>query len=228
MRRAWRSLGAVVATAVVAAAAGGCGGASDNGESAKPAPTVLADAKAASAAAGSVHLSGSLHQGGHSLALDEVAGSGGGGGTVTEGGATLRVVVRGSTIYLFGDEASWAALTSPAVAKVVAGRWLRTTTANQSFASLAELFSVSALVRSFTPSGQLARGATTTFAGQRAVPLLDRGSDGGTMYVAATGKPYILGLSGAGAQGHITFDRYGASSLPAPPATSTDLSSLAG
>jgi hypothetical protein len=78
------------------------------------------------------------------------------------------------------------------------------------------------------PEGQVTKQAVTSVDGKRAIPLLD--SNGGTLYVAATGPAYILKITNtgksSGGAGTITFDHYGNAAIPAVPTGAVDLPSL--
>jgi hypothetical protein len=109
----------------------------------------------------------------------------------------------------------------------LAGRWLKTTTANQDFADLTNLLDISKLASALTPSGALTKGAPTTFNKVAVVPLHDTGAKGGTLYVAATGKPYMIAVRGGGTEpGTVTFSQYGTAKVPSPPAGAINLSQL--
>jgi hypothetical protein len=72
----------------------------------------------------------------------------------------------------------------------------------------------------------VSKGATTTLAGQQAIPVTDT-TKGGTLYVATSGKPYPLEITKSGAEsGKITFDRWGASVPLATPANAVDITQL--
>jgi hypothetical protein len=74
--------------------------------------------------------------------------------------------------------------------------------------------------------GTLVKGPITTARGMKAVPLTDR-TKGGTLYVAATGKPYPIEVVNGGADnGQITFDRFNQPVSLTPPAGAIDMSQL--
>lgn len=213
----------VVATVVPVLAAAGlltaCGGASSNGEAAKPATQILADTQKATGAASSVHVSGSGTVSNSSLKIDVVAGHSRGGGTITAGGAVLNLILDTPNIFIKANQATIDALTgNAALAHSEADRWLQTSTTDPSIGSLSELLDITKLPKTFTFGGTPTKKALTTFAGVSAIPLLDPKS-GGTLYVASTGQPYILGIKGAPSGGGATlsFDHYNHAKVPGTP-----------
>jgi hypothetical protein len=205
--------------------------AADNGEAANSADEILANAQKASNAATSVHVSGSGTSSGTALSVDAILGHGRGGGTVSVNGATFDTVLDGQEIYLKADEASWSKLLNgdTAAASLLSGKWLKTTASNQDFSDFASLLDISKLVSSLQPSGTVTKEPPTTFGGLPVIPLKDNGPDGGLLYVAGHGTPYIVAVSGgrSGDKGAIHFDQYNSATLPAPPSGAVDLNALA-
>lgn len=131
---------------------------------------------------------------GKPVQLDVTAAHGAGGGTISISGATVQIVLHQPNAYIRADAASWGELVnSPAAGRLLAGKWLQTTTADQNFADLAKIVDLTQLAENATPTGTLTKGQLTTFNGTSVVPLTDSGPDSGTLYVAATGKPVIEG-----------------------------------
>ena len=202
--------------------------ASSNGEAAKSPTRILADAKAATNGTSTVTISGTVVTGGHRVSLNIVSGHGAGGGTISRDGETFRVVVTPPNIYMTADAATWTKVAGNAAAgQLLADKWIQTTTDNTDFGDFSRLVDISALTRTMTPTGTLSRGAVTTYRGKRAIPLIDHTSkDPGTMYVAATGRPYILGIVSPKGKSHLLFSHYGSAQPPAAPTTSISLSQL--
>lgn len=219
--RPTRLVAAVGSVAALAAGAAACGGAASNGEEAKSATQVLADAKAAMGRASSFHVSGRFSQQGSAISVDLNLSPQRGGGTVTVSGATLNVVVAGGTIYLKADQRSWQKLTnSTSEAQLLAGRWIKAPTSSPDFSELASVADEKQLLGGITPEGSMTkRPGTTDWNGQPTVVLAD--STGSTIYVAATGPPYILYARNTsksqGGQGSVTVDQYGSAAVPAVP-----------
>ncbi|HET6809663.1 MAG TPA: hypothetical protein VFH50_01475 [Acidimicrobiales bacterium] len=221
MRSGVRAVVAAACFCALGAGASACGGAASNGEEAKSATQVLTDAKAAMGRASSFHVSGHFTQQGSAIAIDLNLSPQRGGGTVTVSGATLDEVVAGGTIYLKADEKSWQKLTNSASeAQLLAGHWIKAPTSNPDFTDLASVADEKQLLGGITPEGSLTRRpGTTDWNGQSTVVLAD--STGSTIYVAATGAPYIVYARNTsksqGGQGSVTIDQYGSAPVPAVP-----------
>lgn len=210
----------IAAVLTVAALLTGCGGSGANGESGKAGAQIVTDARKATMAASSVHVSGAGTTTSTPLKLDVVAGPGQGGGTITSGNTGLDLILNGQSIYVKADAATIQSLTgNAATAAGEANKWLQTTSTNSAFAGLSQLLDITKLPQSFTFGGEPTKQSATTFAGVAVIPVFDPKS-GGTLYVATTGKPYIIGIKGAKSSGGatLTFDHYGTAKVPpAPP-----------
>jgi hypothetical protein len=205
--------------------------AADNGEAAKSADEILADAQRATSGASTVHVSGSGASSGTALTIDAVLGHGRGGGTVSVNGATFDTVLDAQEIYLKADAASWSKVLNgnAAVASLLSDKWLKTTASNQDFSDFVSLLDISKFVSSLQPSGTVTKEPPTTLRGVPVIPLKDNGPDGGVLYVAGHGPPYIVAITGgaSGDTGTIHFDQYNSATLPPPPAGAVDLNALA-
>jgi hypothetical protein len=202
-----------------AAVVAGCGGSGSNGEGAKAARQIVSDAQKATAAAASVHVSGSGSTTTTPLKLDVVAGPGQGGGTITSGNTVLNLILDKQSIYIKADAATIRSLTGNATtAADEANRWLQTSSTNSSLTGLSQLLDITKLPQSFAFGGVPTKQAATTFAGVAVIPVFDPKS-GGTLFVATTGKPYIIGIKGAKSSGGATliFDQYGTAKVPSAP-----------
>lgn len=211
--------------------------ASPNGEAARSATAVLADARAALAAAHSVHFTGSGSNGGSPLKFDlHLLSSRGAVGTIGIKGTVLQLVRIGTQVYVKGSDAFYQQFAGTgakgaAIAQLLHGKWLKTTTANSDFADFTDLTDIKALARQLTPSGAIVKGAPATLRGVPTVTLVD--SDKSTLAIAATGRPYPLRVSNTGGGSDasvLDFLDYDAPvQLTPPPATDTiDIDALAG
>ena len=126
-----------------------------------------------------------------------------------------------------GDAASMAKFGGgQAAGQLLGGKWLQTSTDNKDFGSLAQLFDLGNLVRAIQPQGTIRKGAVTTVDGQSAIPLTDS-SGNGTLYVANTGRPYLIEVKGGPKQsGTIKFDEYESAKPPAVPTGAVNLDQL--
>ncbi|MGI8753468.1 MAG: hypothetical protein ACR2MN_14365 [Acidimicrobiales bacterium] len=221
-RRPFRARPVLAATAVVitvAALLAGCGGPGANGEAGKAAGRIVTDAQKATMSASSVHVSGSGTTTTTPLKLDLIAGPGRGGGTITSGTSVLNLILDKQSIYIKADAATIQSLSgNAATASRDANKWLQTSSTSSGFTGLSQLLDITRLPQSFTFGGVPAKQSATTFAGMAVIPVFDPKS-GGTLYVATTGKPYIIGIKGAKSNGGatLTFDHYGTAKVPSAP-----------
>jgi hypothetical protein len=208
----------------------GCGssGTKDNGEAAKTAAQVVADAKAASIAATTVHLSGTGATNGQPLKLNLylVAGKGGR-GNLTVNGLTFQIVRVGNDAYFKGDSKFWQNFGGAAAAALLQGRWLKAPAATGRFASFTPLTDIGQLFTSlFSSKDSVKNKGKTTLNGMSVVAIEDT-TKSGTLYVAATGTPYPVAIRQNG-QDKLKFDGWNASVTLATPKGAVDMSKLTG
>ncbi len=219
----------ILAVCVAAFAAGiaGCGGSSDNGVAAKSPDGVVTAASDAVSGVKSVHVAGSLVSGGSPITLDLtlVAGQGGG-GQMAQNGLSFKLIDVGQVVYINGSDEFWRHIGGSSAVQLFHGKWLKAP-ANGQFASIASLTNVQTLFNKLLSNhGTLAKGPTSTVAGQKTVAVVDT-TKGGTLYVATTGPPYPVQVTQKGSQGgRIVFDRYNQSASLTAPANAIDISKL--
>ena len=217
------TIAAPLAAVALLAGCGGSGGAKSNGEAAKTADQIVADAQAAALAASSVHVSGSA---GTALVvnLHLVAGKGGE-GTMTANGLSFDIIRIDGFAYFKGDATFWHQFGGAAAATLFKGRWLKAPAASGRLASLTPLTDIAKLFTAILAShGTLTVGKETTIGGQPAIGIVDT-SQGGTLYVATTGKPYPVALRKNGS-GAITFDEWDKPVTLKAPSDAVDISQL--
>lgn len=225
----------VVVAGVVVVAVAGCGASSSttgkphaggsspsaavpalNGEQAKPAQQVLADAKSALFNAQAVHVKGSQTQQGKTQTIDVQLQGEDSAGTIGAGGVSLNIVKTAGKVYVKAPEQFWAKRVGTAVAPKLANRWLVQDAAMAGNVSGITLQGIAASLNAAdTP---LKPGvATGQLNGQRTVVLTQQ--DGSTLVIAGTGAPLPLELTGGGAtRGTLTFTGYGKNqTITAPP-----------
>jgi hypothetical protein len=216
-------LAAPLAAVALLAGCGGSSGAKSNGEAAKTADQIIADAQAAALGATAVHVFGS---GGAGLVvnLHLVAGKGGE-GRMTANGLTFEIIRIGGSAYFKGDATFWRQFGGGAAATLLKGRWLKAPAATGRLASLTPLTDVAKLFTGILAThGTLAVGKETTIGGRPAIGIVDT-SKGGTLYVATTGKPYPIALRKSGS-GAITFDQWDKPVTLTAPSNPVDISQL--
>ena len=221
----------LLAFAVLAALAAGCGGggASSNGEATKSAAAVFSDARQAAVAAQSVHVAGALSDAGKALDLDLVLAHGKGKGTMAESGLSFEIVRIGNAAYIKGSDAFLRQFAGAAAAQLFHDKWLKGPTDAGALASLAPLTDIVKLFNgALGTHGKLVNKGETTYKGQKVVAIKDA-SGGGTLYVAATGTPYpVAATEGGKSKGTITFDHWNDSVSIDAPKGAIDISKLGG
>lgn len=232
-----RAAAPLTALALLLTALAGCGGGSSsssssssgNGIADKSPADILAATKAASDGAKSVHVSGSIVSSGSPITLDMnlLAGKGGR-GKLSESGLSFELIQVGRTVYIKGSPAFYKHIGGSAAAQLFQGKWLKASASNSDFASLSQLTDLRQLVdQTLDNHGlSLTKSGSSTVAGQKVVGITDK-SKGGTLYIAATGKPYPIQISKSGSgAGKITFDRWDGPVTLAAPANAIDVAQL--
>ncbi len=207
---------------LIAVALAGCGSSSSStsGIASESPQTILNSTVGAANGLKSVHAAGSIVSGGQHIGIDlHLLGGVGGRGQITLNGLTFKLVALGKYAYMQAPAQVWQKAGAPAAAaQALDGKWLRTPASGQ-FASIAQLTDIHQLfAQLLKPHGKLKTGGVSTVAGNKVVALT---SGQGTLYVAATGKPYPLELVKPGSGGgHLSFDRFNeAITVTAPPNT---------
>jgi hypothetical protein len=227
-----RSLAVVPLLVLLALAAlvTGCGGSSSsgNGVADKSPAEILTATKTATDGAASVHVAGSIVSGASPITLDmQLLAGKGGRGQLSENGLTFELIQVGGTVYIKGSPAFYKHIGGAAAAQLLQGKWLKAPSSDADFASLSQLTDLRELVdQTLANHGTLKKTGTTTVNGQKVVGITDT-TKGGTLYIAATGKPYPIQISKTGSGGgKITFDRWNKSVTLAAPANAIDVAQL--
>jgi hypothetical protein len=222
------------ATLLVAAGLLGVGAAAASAAGSPRKAAQLANSAFTHAAhAGSVTVAGSGTYNGQSVAIHLVVkANGDGAGTITLGGHVLHVVKVGPVGYMKADAGFWRSeggTDGPAVASLVAGRWLKASGAKSPLASFNQFLGVRNLVNDFGPAGVHWASATrTTYHGHAAWAL--KGTQGGQpgTVIVATGSPgYPLAVDAPGHEA-VTFTNWNHPATITAPSGALDLSSLGG
>ncbi len=195
-RRPWKDAPPTVA-AIPAPADG-------NGVAALSPADVLAKAIAATAAATSVRVTGSVSsayqtsasrdQSDPDFAIDMLFTNTGSTGAITDAGATLRVLRVQREIWLGGQD-FWTRLTSERAAPGYQGKYVPIAVGDSSLAPIVDATYLVPLLNKLLrvgPAG-LAKGQPAVVAGVPAIALVSSGRDfGGTVWVATRGQPHVL------------------------------------
>jgi hypothetical protein len=162
------------------------------------------------------------------LSADTSANCSGTIGAASQG--TFKIIKIGDKVWIKPDASFWQSHGGAAAQQLVGDRYLQTSASNPDFTSLASLCDLNKLADEFTQGAtNLSAGAQTTLGGTPVIPVHGTGTGGeqGTIYIAATGKPYPLRLE-RGAGSTLDFKDFGAPvPATAPPASqSIDLDQL--
>ena len=210
----------------VLAVLAGCGGSSSGSGIASEAPQkILSDSLAAANALKSVHAAGTINSGSQHIAIDmQLVGGVGGRGKISVNGLSFQLVGLNHYAYMQAAPAVWRQAGAPAAAaQRLKGKWLRTPATGQ-FASIARLTDIHQLFgQLLTQRGQkVNRGGVSTVAGRKVLAL--DGGQGGTLYVATTGRPYPVELYKSGSDGgRVDFDRFNQAVKLSPPTNTINL-----
>ncbi|MET0521531.1 MAG: hypothetical protein ABW156_06080 [Jiangellaceae bacterium] len=201
-----------------------------NGIEALSAGQILQRAKAALTEAKSFRAKGTLHQDGEKTTIDLKVSGRNFIGSVSFGKATVELLATGGKRYLRPNKQFWIMSTNTqqgtSLAQAMGDRWVGGADKDPAFA---DLFTIGSLDGLFKPK-EFNIGAVKEVAGVNAVGLMDFDDIESKLFVASTGKPYPLQLTGQdGAE--LTFSDFGATftGLTAPPKSKVvDLDNLAG
>jgi hypothetical protein len=218
-----------LAALLPAVALAGCGASSTgNGVASKTPAEIVAAAKAAADDASSVYISGTIVSADAPISLDmELLAGRGGRGRIAQSGLGFELIQVGATIYINGGAAFYRHIGGSAAAQLFRGKWLKAPAATGELAPLAALTDQSRLIDSaLATRGTLRNVGDTTVNGQRAVAI-DDASEGGTLYVATTGRPYpVEVVKDGGKGGTVVFDRWNEPVTLVAPADALDVTRL--
>jgi hypothetical protein len=219
---------ALLALAVAACGgSSGGGGSSDNGISSKSSDQIVSAVTSAVNGVNSVHVAGAVSSAGSNTTLNlNLVNGQGGKGSMSQGGLGFKIVAVGNQVYINGSNAFWQKFGGSGASQLLSGKWLKAPATGQ-LSSIASLTNVHTLFSQLLAShGKLVKGSTSTVNGQKVIAVKDT-TNGGTLYVATTGKPYPVEIDKSGSNGgKITFDRFNQAVTLAAPANSIDISKL--
>ncbi|WP_034087706.1 hypothetical protein [Streptacidiphilus albus] len=189
--------------------------------------TIATNAEDAQSLATSVHVTGGEANAVPHTTVDvRIAGDKGCQGTATTAGAgSYQVVVIGSDIWVKPDLALWRTMGggSPAAQQLLSGKYFKSSLSDTKMRLFAEVCSLNSIVVSSMQHAAISTvGPVTTFAGTKALTLLDP-LDNATILVSDTAAPEVLQVTDSGAKAATTtFSDYNAPlTLTPPPADET-------
>ncbi len=232
--------GVMILAAGAAIALAGCGGSSGGpGHAAASAKSndrlttaaLVAQLKTAVAHAQSVHIHGAVQDSGSSESVNlSMTRSGQISGSVESAGTTLDLIDANKTVYIKVTSVFLKLAQAPAgICAKECGKYVAASASDSQ--QLTGDLSLSKLLGKFGQSmPKFTKAAPATINGQQVLTL--KAADGSVLYVAATGVPYPLRITGpsAGSTGQIDFSQWNAvPAVTAPPASQVvDLSKLGG
>ena len=188
-------------------------------------------AKAALTRAKSFRAKGTMDQDGQQTAIDLKISGADFTSSMTVGKARVELLAVGGKKYLRPNEQFWAMSTDAqqgkTLARVIGDRWVTGADKDPSFAAM---FAMGSAEEFLKPSGALSKGEEKQVGGVAAIALKDAGDPDSVLYVATTGEPYPLQLTGKGSSAMV-FSDFGATfaELEEPAAGQiVDLGKLAG
>ena len=238
---------ALVALAVAATALAGC----QNDKADTPAPAAGPTASSAPAGAGVAALSadeilqrsqaaltqaksyrakGTMDQDGERTGIDLKVNGTDFTASMSFGKAEVELLAADGKKYLRPNEQFWTMSTDAkqgkALARAIGDKWVAGADGDQSFASL---FSIGDAKQFLKPSGAISKGEEKEIDGVPAIGLKDAGAPDTMLYVATSGEPYPLRITGKG-DAALVFSDFGKPvEIEAPAADQVvDLNKVAG
>jgi hypothetical protein len=193
---------------------------------------IVADATQAIDAVHSVRVTGTVTDNQATIRLDlHLVNGTGATGSMSENGLSFKLISVGGNAYINGSTGFWRQFGGSAAVKLLEGKWLRAPADSGQFSSFASLTDVHKLLSGILAGhGALTKGQSSTIGGRRVVALQDHSNPGmpGTLYIAATGKPYPIRLTGSAPSGRaeLDFSEFDQPVTVTAPASSVDISVL--
>jgi hypothetical protein len=219
---------ALLCTVLAAFTLAACGGSSGNGVESQSATQIVNAALHAAEGAKTVHVFGSVSDGGVPLKLNlEIDGEKGAQGTITDGGLTMTLIRIGDKAYFSGGAALYERYGGSEAANLLKGKWLEAPASSGELAALTPLTNLKSLLGETLKShGTLQKGSTSTVNGKQAIAVKDT-QKGGTLYVATTGVAYPIEIVKSGSSGgKFTFGSWNAHVSLSAPAGAIDIAKL--
>lgn len=211
-QRTSRRLAKVTTGVALAGLLAACGG--GNGVADLKASEILDKARKAASAAASVHVTGSMKDGGTSLKVDITFTESGSKGTITRNGKQIEFVATKKSLFMKGLGQLGGGI--PNAAK---GKYVKLSSDSSMSSSFKSFTSIKSFFdKLLDPDGKLKKVDGVTVNGTDTVGLK---ADESILYIATSGKPYPLQLvpskKSKSKAGKVTFTDYGADVSIQPP-----------
>jgi hypothetical protein len=224
MQHVRHALPAAIIVAVIAAGTAACGSTAKLTVSSDPLAGLTAGQITESAIADlrdatSVRMTGTGTDSGKAFGVAvALVRSGGCKGSISLGGRKLRLISEGKSVWMLPSDSFYRRQGVSATAiSLLSGKWLKVR--ESALNGLSSFCSLRGLVHEMKGQyAKMTRGKVTTFDGQRAVTIHQRGQSG-TAYISDTAKPEILkiAVSQGPTTGTFTFRDYGVPTTITPP-----------
>ena len=188
------------------------------------ASAILAKTHAFVLAAPTMHLVGAGGDATTSLSIDLSYSGQNASGSIVVNKAPLSVITYGAVTYFKVSDAFWkaqAGAQAPQVIAAIKGRWIKTTAADKSFASLAAFATRKGIVDSvLTPTGTVSKGKTSSIKGTSVIALNDSDTSGGAgALFVSTSDARPVQVSDTDGKNALGFDYGTVTIAPVPPAS---------
>jgi len=198
---------------------------------------LVAKAITASESARTVTVTGKASQGTQTITLSvQVSNVAVGQGSIGINGAIVHAIRQGANVYFTANQKFWKQNSGAAAAALFAGRWVETAASSTDGQSLVAFLDITTLFHQlFTGNINTAtfkQGQHTTING---IPVLAvngkdaTGGTGGTIYIATSGKPYLVELKSTGGNkgtSIVVFSGYNQPIHPVLPKNPIDIDKL--
>jgi hypothetical protein len=196
--------------------------ASSNGVASKSANQIVAAATSAINGAKSFTYGGTTRSSGVPTGLKiSLSSAGDGQGTLTSSGQPVKLIKIGDTLYVSSTVAFWTKNLGASAGQTLGTKWVSASSTDSDYAGIANLFEASEITGQFlsTSGTTWTKGKTSTVNGQPVVAVVGKsGSTVNTVYVATTGKAYVIRISAPGGNGGtLNFTNYNKPVNPTAP-----------
>lgn len=195
---------------------------SSNGVANKSANQIVTAATSAVNGAKSFTYGGTTRSNGVSTGLKvSLSSAGDGQGTLTSSGQPVKLIKIGDTLYVSSTAAFWTKNLGAAAGQTLGTQWVAASSTDSNYAGIANLFQAQQITGQFlsTAKTTYAKGKTSTVNGQAVIALVSKsGGTVNTIYVATTGKPYVVKITSPGGNGGtLNFTNYNKPVNPTAP-----------